>query len=111
MDRRAADRRRSCRHRAEAAIRFLRAGGEIPEVLPGELLDVSATGVRLLLDGPLAEGDRLMIEIRDEDRRCVNLAADVVWVESTGGCFRIGCQLPVSLTPHVRGLLAIFRRR
>lgn len=104
-DRRNIDRRRTQRHYLDADIRFLRAGGAPHEILEGELLDVSRTGLRLALRNALVPDDRLLIEVRDQARACFNLTAVVVWVEphAPGGVL-VGCELCVDLSPkqHAR---------
>jgi len=98
-DRRKADRRQDPREPFEAPIRFLRANEGAVEVLSGELMDVSASGIRILLDSALEQGARLLVEVRPTKGECFNLSAQVVWVEHQPDrrCL-IGCELQVELT-------------
>ena len=99
-DRRVADRRNPRRQFSDAPIRFLRAATTTAEcVLEGELLDASSSGVRLLLGGRLEVGEKLLVEVRDGDRGCFNLTAEVVWCEpADDDRFEVGCNLCVDLS-------------
>jgi hypothetical protein len=108
------DRRRTQRHLLDAEIRFLRSGGVPNAILGGELLDVSATGLRLAIDEPLSDGEKLLIEVRDHDQVCFNLTAAVVWTETNdAGEQTVGCELCVDLSPRqyarLRQLAALSR--
>ena len=100
MERRTrAERRESPRVATTANIRFLRAGSTADEVLPAELLDVSHTGVSISLDRPLIRGECILVEVRDGEKNCFNLSAQVVWVESNpDDQHHVGCELRVELT-------------
>lgn len=98
-DRRFQDRREVPRLASDASVRFLRVEGERHQVLSGELLDASPTGVRLLLDEPLAQREKLIVEVRSSANQCVNLTAQVVWCECADqGQFKVGCALAAELT-------------
>ncbi|NOX54621.1 MAG: PilZ domain-containing protein [Planctomycetes bacterium] len=98
-DRRKADRRQDPREPFEAPIRFLRSVNGGMEVLSGELMDVSASGIRILLDKALEQGERILVEVRLSSGECFNLSAQVVWVEHQPDrrCL-VGCELQVDLT-------------
>ena len=97
-DRRSTDRRSADRVAVEAGIRFLRAEHSAGQVLKGELSDVSATGVRILLEALLAVGEKVLIEVREDDERCFNMTAETVWVETlSDGRHQVGCELRVDL--------------
>ena len=98
-ERRTADRRTEPRESLETAIRFLRAGLSIDEVLTGDLVDVSPSGIRILLDTPLEQGDKFLVEVRGTEDSCFNLSAEAIWIEHLPNrkCL-IGCNLYVSLT-------------
>ena len=99
-DRRTADRRDENRNVLEAQIRFLKAGASVDDALCGELLDVSAAGLRMVLDEPLNLGDTILVEVRPQDERCFNFTARVVWSEPhDSDRHRVGCELRVELTP------------
>ena len=105
-DRRIADRRDEPRDKFETEIRFLRAESSADEILHGELLDVSATGIRVLLDDPLELSDRILVEVRGPGNRCFNLTAQVIWLERHGDHRQlVGCELCVELTAKQRALL------
>lgn len=100
LDRRSDERRLDDRMLSEASVRFMRAA--TPQtVLHGELLDVSAAGVRILLELPLAPPEALLVEARDGEGRCCNMTARVVWTEALeAGGWLAGCEFPVELTPR-----------
>lgn len=106
-DRRAqSDRRDYLRVQTSGQVRFLRAGENADEVLAAELVDVSHTGVRIQSDDPLIPGERIVVEVRDEEKHCFNLSAQVVWVESEPfdkHC--VGCELRVELSRRQFSLL------
>jgi len=98
-DRRTSDRRSADRHTLGAGIRFLRAGSSTEQILSGELLDVSASGIRIALDEPLAAGEKVLVEVRDHEERCFNMTAEAVWVELLeDGRHQVGCELCVDLS-------------
>jgi len=106
-DRRAqSDRRDYLRVQTSGQVRFLRAGNNADEVLAAELVDVSHTCVRIQSDEPLVPGERIVVEIRDEETHCFNLSAQVMWVDSEPldrHC--VGCELRVELSRKQFSLL------
>lgn len=94
------ERRESPRVPLSSSVRFLRAGTDVDDVLPAELVDVSHTGLRIDLDTPLFQGECILIEVRDSNQHCFNLSAQVVWVEHspTSAPHRVGCELRVELS-------------
>ncbi|MEX1096611.1 MAG: PilZ domain-containing protein [Planctomycetales bacterium] len=106
-ERRDTDRRLEPRLPSAAQIRFLRAGTESDEALPGELAEVSSCGLRLVLDEPLSPGERMLVEVRDRDGGCFNLSAAVVWTDArAGGRWLVGCALSVELSDRRYALLS-----
>ena len=100
------DRRDRTRHPLTAELRFLRAGADPAQVLQGELLDVSATGIRISLDQQLKAGENLLVEMRGPDQRCLNLTAQVVWSEPAPEAgHRVGCELRMEMSRSQRNLL------
>ncbi len=96
-DRRVEDRRDTPRLNAQIDIRFMRADAP-SEILYGQLLEASPTGVGLLLDTPIATDERLLIEVRSE-QSCFNLTATARWVElASDSWFRVGCELAIELS-------------
>jgi hypothetical protein len=106
-----ADRREEPRLALATDLRFLRSGPNGQEVLHGELLDASSTGIQMQLDRPLPLQECILIEIRDDQNRCLNLAAHVVWVEPASAAHRIGCELRKNLTRKQLVLLRQFVRK
>lgn len=77
----------------------MRSTGGHKGVLPGELLDVSLSGVRIIIDEPLATTESLLIEIREGDDLCLNLTARLVWcVPFDDTRFQAGCDLSADLS-------------
>jgi hypothetical protein len=108
-ERRVEDRRDEPRLQSRTGLRFLRAGTNSQEILHGELLDVSPIGVRLKLDEELLVTEKLLVEILDEENRCCNLTAAVIWSEkSDDQKFLTGCELSVELTKTQQKLLEKF---
>jgi hypothetical protein len=98
QDRRSTDRRLADRVTLDAGIRFLRAGSSKEQILSGELLDVSASGIRIALQAPVAVGEKVLVEVRDDAEQCFNMIADVVWAEPLNdGRHRVGCELCADL--------------
>lgn len=114
-DRRQDDRRGSGRRGGERRrprlvvtglpVRLLRSG--VGGVVTGRLLDISPTGVRLLVAEPLPLGEPLLIEARLPDGSCLNLSARVVRMRSEPEGHAVGCRLNV---PPPGGRLAELRR-
>lgn len=105
-DRRTEDRRSDNRLPSDARIRFLRAGPSADEVLHGELFDVSASGIRILLPQPLTADEKLLVEVRDAEKHCFNLTAKVVWNKpDPDGQHQVGCELLVDLSERQLELL------
>jgi hypothetical protein len=105
-DRREEDRRNAPRQVSSSRLRLLRSGLNDHEVLAGELQDVSPTGVRLETDRALNLGERVLVEIRETGKRCFNLPAEVVWVDSKAGRRpAIGCELRLDMTRKQFALL------
>ena len=103
------DRRDQPRMTLAAELRFLRSGPAAHEVLEAELCDVSATGVRLTLDADLNPGDTVLMELRGEQERCLNLAAQVVWIEpGIERRHQVGCELRLELTRGQQSFLREF---
>ena len=110
-DRRDADRRFDGRVSSDVRIRFLRAGKRSNEILRGLLADVSVSGIRILFEEPLRPGETLLVEVRDDEDRCFNLTAQVVWTEETDdGRHIVGCELCAALTDRQCKLLQKFTR-
>lgn len=104
--RKQSDRRDYLRVPTAGRVRFLRGGLNADEVLAAELADVSHTGLRIQVDEPLVPGEPIVVEVRDEEGKCFNLLAQIVWVESEPEdrhC--VGCELRVELNRRQFALL------
>lgn len=105
-DRRARGERRNIierRHDVRAIIsktlRILRSATPTTEVVEGEVANISAGGVGLLIKTPLEKQETILIEIREPGKICMNLAADVIWQESReNGWNMVGCELRTRLS-------------
>jgi len=105
-DRRTGDRRLTDRMESSVNVRFLRSGSESRDVLQGELLDASRSGIQLLLDEQLHEAETMLIELWADQENCFNLSADVVWsVPAECDRYRVGCELRVDLSQRQFRLL------
>ena len=91
-DRRRADRRQAKRVPLAREIRFLSTASPTT-VLCGHLQDVSTSGVRLMLEQLVPQGEKLLIEVRDAERTLCNVTVEVVWIESISSKrHSIGCE-------------------
>ena len=105
-DRRESNRRLDDRFESPTGIRFLRAGSTPDDVVAGRLLDISASGIRLLLDERLDKNQKMLVEVRSLASHCFNLMAEVVWADPTeDGRFLVGCELCVDLSATQYALL------
>ena len=83
----------------DTEIRFLRSGSLAEQILHGELLDILAGGICIFLDDSLQPSDKILIEVRAAGKRCFNLTAEVIWIETADNSReRVGCELCVNLT-------------
>ncbi|MDA1012993.1 MAG: PilZ domain-containing protein [Planctomycetota bacterium] len=60
--------------------------------IPIELLDVSSTGFRLKSAADMIPGERVMVELADEDHGHLTFQAHVRWVDRDEGNFTAGCR-------------------
>lgn len=104
-DRRRADRRTDDRIDADAEIRFMKAGPG-REVLSGQLVETSSSGIRVALESATEPGEKLLVELQTPHGPCVNLTASVTWCEQApDGRYHAGCRLDVELSERHRRLL------
>jgi len=97
-DRRSADRRQAKRLPLTREVRFLSTASPTT-VLRGQLEDVSTSGVRLMLEQHVPQGEKLLIEVRDATKTLCNVTVEVVWIESVAPqrhC--IGCESLIELS-------------
>lgn len=91
-DRRRTDRRQAKRVPLAREVRFL-SNASPTIVLRGHLEDVSTSGVRLMLEQLVPQGEKLLIEVRESERTLCNVTVEVVWIDSVSPkrhC--IGCE-------------------
>jgi hypothetical protein len=95
-----ADRRRSQRSPIDCQIRLLSANAP-SQIVQGNLLDASASGLRLMLSNPTKTGEKLLVEARRGSRVVCNVTVQVIWTEpeSTGG-YCAGCESLTDLSPR-----------
>lgn len=115
-DRRALERRENVRRNTDRrrprlavpglAVRVLKAGDEGRTLHAGRLIDISLTGVQLVLDGDIAVDDVLLIEARLDDG-CLNLSARVARTRIEEAGQVVGCRLASPPPPEK---LAVLRR-
>jgi hypothetical protein len=99
-DRRTADRRRSQRSPIDCQIRLLSAAAP-SEILEGSLLNVSASGVKLVLSHPVASGEKLLVEARCGVRVLCSVTVQVIWSEpGSSGSHIVGCESVNTLSPR-----------
>ena len=99
-DRRRTDRRQSKRLPLAREVRFLSTASPTT-VLRGHLQDVSTSGVRLMLEQLVPQGEKLLIEVRDAARTLCNVTVEVVWIESVSPRrHSIGCESLAELSPR-----------
>ena len=80
-ERREDERRDSPRFSIHADVRFLRATADGPEVIDGEVLEASLTGMRVILDQPVRKNEQLLVEVNSEFNGGFNVTAQIMWVE------------------------------
>jgi len=106
QDRRTGDRRESRRCAQSLSVRFMCASRDVDALVHGVLQNVSPLGMQLQLDRNIQPGERMLVEVLEDERTIFNLNAEAIWSESTsGGGFRIGCELRPALTDRQHDLL------
>ena len=65
----------------------------VPEIT--ETLDISATGVRLLLASPVAVGEQILISANEPDLKAHLAAFEVRWARPVENNFLIGAELDI----------------
>jgi PilZ domain-containing protein len=99
-DRRTNDRRRTQRSPIDCQIRMLSTAAP-SEVLQASLLDVSASGLRLIGSHAITVGEKLLIEARRAARVVCNVTVQVIWSEADpAGHFIIGCESIADFSPR-----------
>ena len=82
-ERRENERRDSPRFPVSAAVRFLRATADGPEVVDGEVLEASLTGMRVVLNQPVRRNEQLLVEVTSDFHGGFSVTAQIMWVEET----------------------------
>lgn len=99
-DRRTGDRRRTQRSPIDCQIRLLSAASP-SQIFQASLLDVSASGLRLVASHAITVGEKLLIEARRQTRVVCNVTVQVIWSETRpDGQFIIGCESIADFTPR-----------
>ena len=105
-ERREVERRESPRFLVSATVRFLRATDDGPEVIDGEVMVASLTGMRVILDKPVRKNEQLLVEVSSEFHGGFNITAQIMWVEDTPEeCFIAGCEFCTILSLKQRAQL------
>lgn len=105
-ERREVERRDSPRFSASAAVRFLRATADGPEVIDGEVMDASLTGMRVILDQPIRKNEQLLVEVISDFHGSFNVTAQIMWFEQTPeDCYIAGCEFCTILSLKQRAQL------
>ena len=93
------ERRLDIRTNLSKSLRLLRSATPTTEVVEGEVANISAGGVGLLIKTPLEVKETILLEIREPGKILMNLAADVVWQETReNGWTMVGCELRTRLS-------------
>jgi hypothetical protein len=89
------DRRRAARHPGRALAEVVRDSDPLRHVLRVELLDVSVTGVGILVGAQLNQQERVRVRLRNVVQRFLKEVHGIVrWIETTpDGKFRVGVEL------------------
>lgn len=105
-ERREEERRDSPRFPVLASVRFLRATADGPEVIDGEVLEASLTGMRVVLDQPVRKNEQLLVEVGSDFHGSFNITAQIMWVEHTPeDCYIVGCEFCTILSLKQRAQL------
>jgi hypothetical protein len=92
-ERREQERRGSPRFPVTASVRFLRATEESSEVIEGDVVEASLTGMRVVLDKPVRKGEQLLVEVATEFYGGFSVTAQIMWVErDLSDVYIAGCE-------------------
>jgi PilZ domain-containing protein len=92
-ERREGERRESPRFPVTASVRFLRATDNGPELIEGDMLEASLTGMRVSLGRPVRKGEQLLVEVCTEWHGNFSITAQIMWVERDAEDWHIaGCE-------------------
>lgn len=87
------ERRESPRFPVSASVRFLRATADGPQLIDGEVIEASLTGMRVILDKPVRKNEQLLVEVSSEFHGGFNVTAQIMWFERTPeDCYIAGCE-------------------
>ena len=105
-ERREIERRDAPRFPVSASVRFLRAAADGPEVIDGDVIEASLTGMRVVLDQPVRKNEQLLVEVNSDFHGGFNVTAQIMWVEdSPEGYFIAGCEFCTILSLKQRAQL------
>ena len=92
-ERREIERRDSPRFPVSAGVRFLRTAADFPEVIDGDVIEASLTGMRVVLERPVRKNEQLLVEVTSDFHGGFNITAQIMWVEETPEDYYIaGCE-------------------
>lgn len=92
-ERRDTERRDAPRFPVAAKVRFLRASVDGPDVIDGDVMEASLTGMRVILDQPVRKNEQLLVEVTSDFHGGFNVTAQIMWVEHTPeDCYIAGCE-------------------
>ncbi len=105
-ERRDGERRESPRFPVSASVRFLRATSSQPDVIDGEVMEASLTGMRVVLQQSVRKGEQLLVEVATEMHGGFSITAQIMWVEqSDDDCHIAGCEFCTILSLKQRAQL------
>ena len=100
------ERRGSPRFPVTASVRFLRATDTDPELIEGDMVEASLTGMRVVLDKPVRKGEQLLVEVSTEKHGNFSITAQIMWVERDPEDWYIaGCEFCTILSLKQRAQL------
>jgi hypothetical protein len=71
--------RESPRFPVAAGVRILRAAEDGSDVIDGDVMEASLTGMRVVLDQPVRKNEQLLVEVTSEFHGGVNVTAQIMW--------------------------------
>ena len=105
-ERREDERRESPRFPVFASVRFLRANDDAPNVIDGDVVEASLTGMRVELDQAVHKNEQLLVEVTSDFHGGFNVTAQIMWVEETPEeCYIAGCEFCTILSLKQRAQL------
>lgn len=105
-ERREIERRDSPRFPVSASVRFLRTTDDGPEVIDGDVIEASLTGMRVVVDQPVRKNEQLLVEVKSDFHGGFNITAQIMWFEHTPeDCYIAGLEFCTILSLKQRAQL------